>query len=63
MNSGTGRETAKIYPFPTGGRAGVGQRTTTQTDERAAVRAPVTVAGGAWYHDAAIQDADRSRKP
>jgi hypothetical protein len=63
MNSGTGRETAKIYQFPTGGRAAADRRAAARTDERAAARAPVTVAGGAWYHDAAIQDADRSRKP
>lgn len=53
---------ATIYQFPKGGRAlvramqsrGVGGNVVKMAPEVA----PVTSFGGAWYHDAAISDAD-----
>lgn len=54
---------ARIYPFPRRDRGvlpvppGAGG-----TGDARATR-PTFAAAGAWYHEAAIQDADRSRKP
>jgi hypothetical protein len=59
------RETAKIYKFPLGGRAGLA----IQRDGPASVStfkpAPVATAimSGSWYHDDAIrQEAELARK-
>lgn len=50
------RPTATIYQFPVGGRRAVAVA-------REPVKAPVIVAaGGSWYHDEAIQEAERARK-
>lgn len=64
MTISPSRESATIYQFPVGGRRGVA----TRLDEpKLAVRpapaaAPPTVSGSGWYHEAAVQDADRTRK-
>jgi Protein of unknown function (DUF2735) len=59
MNARTEQGSARIYQFPTGGRAALAGRrhgevpTTKQT-------APViepSICSGSWYHEAAIQDA------
>lgn len=57
------RETAKIYAFPAGGRLGLDRREA----GRAVTDAKATLAGPALpalcgYHEAALVDADRSRK-
>ena len=59
--------TAKIYQFPTRGKAGIGENR-----EKAKPVAPVAdvtsqrfvdaADGSGWYHEAAIQEADRARK-
>jgi hypothetical protein len=58
MAQSSHRESAKIYQFPTRDRAG---RAT-----RIADLAPADVAnadfGSAWYHDAAVQEAEQARK-
>jgi hypothetical protein len=55
------RGSAKIYQFPAGGRATFGARGEQAADSRFApnlspVSASKTTFGGAWYHEAAIQD-------
>lgn len=54
------RTTAKIYAFPSRGRAGADSP---DRPSRAGRPVPVVASafGGAWYHDAAIQE-DRSPK-
>ena len=60
MTINTDRASAKIYEFPARGRYAI----VTQRDEAkplafsTAPRARV-VMGGAWYHDEAIQEAER----
>ena len=59
MNSSLNHGSAKIYQFPAGGRAALGGRRYGEAKPAAEQAAPgmteVTV-GGAWYHDAAIQE-------
>jgi hypothetical protein len=57
MTGNSQRESAKIYQFPKGGRAGL-------EAERAALRQPIepmlprakVVYGAGWYHDEAVRD-------
>jgi hypothetical protein len=63
MTPSATREPAKIYAFPTGGRFGTGRREA----GRAVMEAKATPAGPVipavcGYHEAALVDADRSRK-
>ncbi|HYD14889.1 MAG TPA: DUF2735 domain-containing protein [Hyphomicrobium sp.] len=65
MIENTPRETAKIYKFPLGGRAGLA----IQRDGPASIssmktqQAAAVVASGSWYHDDAIrQEAELARK-
>jgi hypothetical protein len=57
------RHAFKIYQFPAGGRAGAGGRrdVATPAEQFAAPRVTKTVSS-AWYHDEAIQEANRVRK-
>jgi hypothetical protein len=63
MTASSYLQSAKIYQFPTGGRAAV----TGRRDETLPVGNPVmpriarVAAGGAWYHEEAVK-ADRTRK-
>ena len=58
------RGSATIHQFPARGRfAAVGDHGEAQAATNlVALRAPKTVYGSGWYHDEAIQDADRPRK-
>ena len=59
MNSSLNHGSAKIYQFPAGGRAALGGRRTGETKpavEQGAPRATEVSVGGAWYHEAAIQE-------
>jgi hypothetical protein len=60
MTMSVNQGTAKIYQFPAGGRAALAGRrfdaTTTVTELASSPANPVAI-GGAWYHDAAIEDA------
>jgi Protein of unknown function (DUF2735) len=64
MTTTFNRETAKIYTFPKRPRtADSGRReTSTATIEAMPVRLATTACGEAWYHEAAVEDADRDRK-
>lgn len=59
MNSSLNHGSARIYQFPAGGRAALGARRNSEAKPAAEQSAPrmseVTV-GGAWYHEAAIQE-------
>jgi hypothetical protein len=56
-----GRETAKIYQFPVGGRASRVADSKHTQDNAAAAHLPHVDFGGGWYHDAAIE-AERPAK-
>jgi hypothetical protein len=58
MSTSLNHGSANIYQFPAGGRAAVGVRRPDETKAATdlASRASETVFGGAWYHEAAIQE-------
>ena len=59
MNTSLSQGSAKIYQFPAGGRAALGGRRTGEAKpavEQASPRMTEVSVGGAWYHDAAIQE-------
>jgi len=59
MNSSLNHGSAKIYQFPAGGRAALGGRRTGEAKpavEQSSPRMTEVTVGGAWYHDAAIQE-------
>jgi hypothetical protein len=59
MNSSLNHGSAKIYQFPAGGRAALGGRRYSDAQpavEQDAPRMSDVTVGGAWYHDAAIQE-------
>lgn len=60
MNTSLNQGSARIYQFPAGGRSALGGRrfeeAKTVTD-LASPRASEVAVCGAWYHDAAIQNA------
>lgn len=59
MNMNLNDGSAKIYQFPVGGarNAHVVRSQASRVIDLRAAKAPVIAVGGAWYHDAAIQDA------
>ena len=65
MNTSLNHGSARIYQFPAGGRSALGGR---RYDESKAVtdlassRASEVAVGGAWYHDAAIEDSKPGRE-
>jgi hypothetical protein len=65
MNARLNSGSAKIYQFPPGGRAALGQYP--QVEARSALdqsAPPVNAAAcsGSWYHEAAIQESEPARK-
>ncbi len=58
MTTNIYRESAKIYDIFSGNRIGAldDQQIARPAAEHPFERAPNTVAGGAWYHEAAIRD-------
>lgn len=58
------RGSATIAQFPLRGRFAVGsdRDEANSATNLVALRAPKTVYGSGWYHEEAIQDADRPRK-
>ena len=62
MPTSFGRESAKIYTFPLGGRPLVGG----SRQAKPAAPQPQIVGdsfGSGWYHEAAIREDERTRKP
>jgi len=64
MKMSSHRETAKIYQFPVGGRAGLaGRRDLAKVVAEEKRAAPVAIASGCgWYHEAALLEAEIARK-
>ncbi|MGZ5874872.1 MAG: DUF2735 domain-containing protein [Bradyrhizobium sp.] len=65
MNTSLNYGSAKIYQFPAGGRAALGGRRVEETKaatDPGSLRVSDAVCGGAWYHEAAIQDAKPPRE-
>lgn len=59
MNTSLDHGSARIYQFPEGGRSALGGRRYGEAKaitDLAVSRASEIAVGGAWYHDAAIQD-------
>ena len=59
MNSSLNHGSARIYQFPAGGRAALGARRTGEAKpalEQSSPRMAEVTVGGAWYHEAAIQE-------
>ena len=63
MNTGVNQGSAKIYQFPTGGRAALGGLGYGEAKAAEYTAQPVNLAdcSGSWYHAAAIQDATNER--
>lgn len=65
MNTSLNHGSAKIYQFPVGGRsalAGRRQEETKAATDLASPRVTEVAVGGAWYHEAAIQDSKPVRE-
>ena len=64
MTASSDRESAKIYQFPSGGRAALGGRRdeAKAVESIAAPRVARVASGAAWYHEEAVQNAERARK-
>ena len=65
MNTSLNHGSARIYQFPTGGRAALGARRDDETktaNDLASSRVNEVAVGDAWYHEAAIQDAKPVRE-
>lgn len=65
MNTSLNHGSAKIYQFPVGGRsalAGHRQEETKAASDLASSRVSEIAVGGAWYHEAAIQDSEPVRE-
>jgi Protein of unknown function (DUF2735) len=58
MNTTLNEGSAKIYQFPTGGRAALGGRRYGETRTANDLAGQVSTANcsGSWYHEAAIQE-------
>jgi uncharacterized protein DUF2735 len=64
MTANSNRGSAKIYQFPAGGRAGLAGRNDAARPvaEFAPSRVAKVASGSAWYHEEAVQDAERTPK-
>jgi hypothetical protein len=60
INNGLSEGSAKIYQFPTGGRAALGGRRYGETRlpaDRLSLPANETICSGSWYHQEAVDEA------
>lgn len=65
MNTSSNQGSARIYQFPAGGRSALGGRRYQETIpaiDLASSRVSDVAVGGAWYHDAAIQESMPGRE-
>jgi hypothetical protein len=68
MTEKSHRPSAKVIRFPPGGRDGIGiyRATVTRAFDTAEIAklgaSPRAAVGASWYHEAAVEDADRDRK-
>ena len=65
MNSQIQRQTAQILQFPPAGRNALKMRGSQANGQHKPTdfAMSTSVYGGAWYHEAAIVEAERPRKP
>ena len=59
MDTSLNQGSARIYQFPAGGRSGVSARRQGETHAPAEIASPrvsPVAVGGAWYHEAAIEE-------
>jgi hypothetical protein len=64
MNTNLNHGSARIYQVPVGGRSALGGRRpeeTKSTVDLGSARVSEVAVGGAWYHDAAIQESKPGR--
>jgi uncharacterized protein DUF2735 len=65
MNTSFNQGSARIYQFPVGGRSALGGRRLDDiktSADLASSRVSEIAVGGAWYHDAAIQESKPVRE-
>jgi Protein of unknown function (DUF2735) len=65
MNTSFNQGSARIYQFPVGGRSGLGGQRHDEiktSSDLALSRVSQASVGGAWYHDAAIQESKPVRE-
>ena len=64
MTMNMSRGSAKIFEFPARGRfaVGGGRDEAKPVADLTPPRVAPTIFGGAWYHEAAVQDAEQPRK-
>ena len=65
MNTSFNQGSARIYQFPVGGRSAIGGRRHDEiktSAELASSRVDGVTVGGAWYHEAAIQESKPVRE-
>jgi Protein of unknown function (DUF2735) len=65
MNARLNSGSAKIYQFPQGGRAALGQYPQVEARSGPDQSAPpvnAAACSGSWYHEAAIQESEPARK-
>jgi hypothetical protein len=65
MNTSFNQGSARIYQFPVGGRSGLGGQRHDEiktSSDLALSRVSQATVGGAWYHDAAIQESKPVRE-
>ena len=65
MNTSFNQGSARIYQFPVGGRSAIGRRLPDQIKssiDPAAPRVSEAAVGGAWYHEAAIEESKPLRE-
>jgi hypothetical protein len=59
MSTSFNQQSAKIYQFPTGGRAALGGHRYGEAKpaiDRSTPRVTETICSGSWYHEEAIQE-------
>jgi Protein of unknown function (DUF2735) len=61
MNTGASQGSARIYQFPTGGRAALGGRRYGEAKAEFAAPANLAACCDSWYHAAAIEDEKSGR--
>jgi hypothetical protein len=64
MSEETQRKSAQIFQFPAGGRATLSTRreAAKPVDDLNTARFAKVAFGSSWYHEEAIQEADKARK-
>ena len=63
MSTNPRSESAKIYQFPHKGRRSGALLRPNRPSEKSDFKVTPVECGGSWYHQAAIDDASRLRKP